>query len=70
MNHKKRKCHETKDFLTKDQAHARARRMKQKGYLIHAYKCPYCKGWHVGKNKIESEQRIFKILEKIENAKT
>ena len=53
MSKKKRKqdikaCQRKRKY-TKDQAYAMARRLNKKGRYLHAYKCPVCDGWHIGK---------------------
>lgn len=36
-------------FLDRGKAEVVVRRMNQKHKKVHAYKCPWCSNWHVGR---------------------
>jgi hypothetical protein len=38
-----------KEKYNKNSAYAVAKRMNKRGGFVHAYKCEFCDGWHVGK---------------------
>ena len=43
-----RACQRKRKY-TENGARSVARELNAKGHYLHAYKCPICKGWHVGR---------------------